>query len=159
VFIQKDTSGIMGGGYTGFNFEIAPSWVLGIEGDFSFTDLDKTVPCNNPAFNCNSGADWTASLRGRVGYAFDRVMIYGTGGVAWLDYNGFTSLPGVKFKDSETLTGWTVGGGLEWAFTDNLIGRAEYFYADYGKATMQYDVPYPIDPTTNVVRVGLAWKF
>ena len=159
VFIQKDSDGVMGGGYAGYNFEIAPSWILGIEGDFSGTDLDNTVPCNNPLFACNASADWTASVRGRVGFAVDRALIYGTGGIAWLDYSGFTAIGGLKFSDSNTMTGWTAGGGIEWAFTDNFIARAEYLYSDFGSHTMKYDVGYRVDPTLSIFRLGLSYKF
>ena len=78
------------------------------------------------------GTDYLASLRGRVGYAFDRTLIFATGGVAFTNMSAeATSLIVASLNVDKNYTGWTVGAGAEYAFTDNWIGRIEYRYYDF----------------------------
>jgi len=159
VLVQPKSSGIMGGGQVGYNFQI-DNLVFGLEGDFSATDLNKSRPCTNPTWTCNAGADWTASVRARVGWAADRFLIFGTGGVAFLDYNGYTQSPvPVRFPDSKTFTGWTAGGGIEYGWTDNIIFGAEASYAQFPRKIMAYDIPYSVKPDLFTARVRASFKF
>lgn len=159
-YIQPKSNGVIGGGHVGYNFQVN-SIVLGIEGDFNGTDLSETDPCFNPAFDCNASSDWNASIRGRLGFAADRILIFATGGYAIADYSGFTRIvaTGVKFSDSETVDGFAVGGGFEYAWTDNFLVRAEYRHEFFGKQTMNYDVNYRVEPDIDMILVGASWKF
>jgi outer membrane immunogenic protein len=159
-FIQPKSDGFIGGGHLGYNFQF-DSIVVGLEGDFNGTDLDDTAFCFNPAFACNAGSDWDASIRARLGFAADRVLIFATGGYAIADYNGFTRViaTGVTFSDSKTVDGYAVGGGIEYAWTDNILVRAEYRHEGFGKETMAYDVPYRVEPDIDFVQLGVSWKF
>jgi outer membrane immunogenic protein len=82
-------------------------------------------------------------VRGRLGWAFDRVLIYGTGGLAWanVDYKVFTQNTGngvnAHIDDDYTATGWTAGGGFAWAFDDNWSAGAEVLYVNLGKDTIK----------------------
>lgn len=126
-------SGLLGGIYGGFNYETPSHWVLGAEGDFTFTGKSGGG-VSNP---------WDTTFRGRVGYAFDRFMIYGTGGLAVGQVNAGTNT---------TKVGWTAGAGLESALTDTVTGRVEYRHTDLGTvAGSTY--------TSNDLMVGIGVKF
>ena len=75
-------------------------------------------------------SDWLATVRGRAGYAFDRILIYGTGGGAFGNVQAGVRRAG-PFSSS-TQTGWTAGAGVEFAFTPNLTAKVEYLYVDLG---------------------------
>ena len=111
-----------------------------------------------------------ASLRARAGFAWDRFLIYATGGIAFanakLESEGtivFDDQSTADFNDSDssTLTGWTAGGGVEYAFTDNIIGRVEVRYSDFGKDTFHLndsgDVKAGFSQTA--ATVGISYKF
>jgi outer membrane protein OmpA-like peptidoglycan-associated protein len=142
------TGAVTGGGQVGYNYQI-DNFVLGVEGDFMGGGLSTTtgVPggglTNFPAgTNFKASSDWNASIRGRLGYAWNQFLFYGTGGVAFANANlkanfapgaaGGTALPGSSSSQSTTLIGPTVGGGVEYAVTPNISVAGEYRYTDYG---------------------------
>jgi outer membrane immunogenic protein len=150
------------GGYVGYNFQY-DSWVFGVEGDFNgvWNDKDFGFGGPPPLLTVDVGTDWLASIRGRVGYTWDRALIFATGGVAFtratadVTFAGFPTVSG-----DQTFTGWTLGGGFEYAFTDNWIGRAEYRY--YGFDDEDLDGAGGLggfDVDTQTVTVGIAYKF
>jgi outer membrane immunogenic protein len=158
AFGLDDVSSGMFGGYAGYNWQYGP-WVFGAEGDINGVWNDKSLTfAGPPPVTVDIGTDWLASLRARTGYAFDRTLFFVTGGVAWTKASAdFTTL-GVTFDNSDTLTGWTLGGGVEYAFTDNWIGRAEYRYYDFGNV----DGPTAlgsVDFQSQTLTVGVAYKF
>ena len=152
------------GGYVGYNYQYQ-NWVFGVEGDFNGVWNDKSftvtgIPGVAP-FTVNSGTDWLASIRARAGFTWDRALIFATGGVAWAHGNAdVTVVGGPTFSFDETFTGWTLGGGVEYAFTDNWLGRAEYRY--YGFDDEDLGGPGPlsnVDFDTQTVTLGIAYKF
>jgi outer membrane immunogenic protein len=111
-------SGVMGGGQFGYNWQVRPNWVLGLEADIQGSGANDTFAAykfSNP---------WFGTVRGRVGYAMNNVLIYGTGGFA---YGGGTVSFG-PMSESQTHTGWTVGAGVEVGLTPNWSAKAEYLY-------------------------------
>jgi outer membrane immunogenic protein len=158
-FVQPNGSGGAFGGQVGFNYQ----WqqiIVGAEFDGDWLALKGSAPCANPTFICNTELDNQFSARGRVGVAFDRFLVYGTGGVAWTTFKGSTVNAGATFPDSSTRTGWIAGGGVEYAFWNNLIIGAEYLHADYGSRNMTYDTVYPnVAVTSDVVRARVSWLF
>jgi outer membrane immunogenic protein len=105
-------NGAVFGGTLGGNWQFAgTSWVVGVEGDWSWANSKATTitACGG---TCETDVRWLATLRGRVGYAvLDRLLVYGTGGAAWAKFSpSIGALPG--FVDY-TQSGWTAGGGLE----------------------------------------------
>jgi len=136
-------TGFIGGGQAGYNWQTG-AFVLGVETDFDGTTLSRSRSIIGPTFidpilGRNDFFTENSSTRGRVGYAWDRLLIYGTGGVAYggasshLDV--FDAVDGFGFSSSggsSTRTGWTAGGGVEWAWTNNWVFGAEYLYYDLG---------------------------
>ena len=155
--IQPDSDGLTGGVFAGYNYQMG-SFVLGAEADINANAASETESCANATFDCNAGSDWNGSVRLRAGVALDRVHVYGTGGFAFGDFYGYTD-NGTRFGDSETLTGWVAGGGIEYAATEKLIVGVEALYSDFGDNTMQYDGLYEVSPSFTTVKFRAAMKF
>jgi outer membrane immunogenic protein len=149
-------SGGLIGGTLGYNYQVG-SWVWGLEGDLDWARIHGS---SGPiaGVNYDSYLHWLGTVRGRVGFAFDRFMPYFTGGLAVGDVKGtITNPPVTILSGTNTQTGWTLGAGVEYAFTPSLSGKAEYLYVDLGSST-----PIPgdsVDLKTHVVRGGLNWRF
>lgn len=144
-----NTDGWLGGIYGGYNYQVAPNWVLGLEGDVNANGSDGSngvLKVENP---------WDASLRLRAGYAVDRFLVYGTGGLAF----GEVKAKDASYSDSATRTGWTLGGGVEAAVTDHVTTRVEYRYTDLGKDSYDLTTPTDIDSSGSRLTVGLGFKF
>lgn len=155
----------LGGGQVGFNWQVDRA-VFGIEGDFDGSGLNGK---NNPNTGISSTIKWpwTATIRGRVGAAFDRLLVYGTAGAAFTDASANVTAPGfgTLYNASQVDTGWTAGVGLETAFAPNWIARVEYLYVDTqlslsGALTgsggnLNYSGPLK----QNIVRGGISYKF
>ncbi|HUI21129.1 MAG TPA: outer membrane protein [Methylocella sp.] len=133
-------NGVIGGANVGYNYQIN-QWVLGIEGDVNGTSLSNTAVAAFPdgtSLSVHSTSDIQGSIRGRLGVAWDRALIYATGGVAFGGFNTDVTLANsvVPFfgsgSVSTTRVGWTVGGGIQYAVTNNWSVRAEYRYTDWG---------------------------
>ncbi len=163
-------NGFLGGLQAGYNYQI--NWVvLGIEGDFSWTDASKTYSCFGGFETCSSKAEWFSSLTGRIGGAVDRALFYLKGGVAWVHEKHSDSCPdcsatgGLNVWDaSETRTGWTLGGGVEYAFTRNWSAKVEYDYMDFGTKTVAFTSPFvpenvDIQQRVHAVKAGVNYKF
>jgi outer membrane immunogenic protein len=135
----------MGGGQVGYNWQSGPV-VFGIEGDVDLHHWTTTQVLTNfavgtvfvPGDFFTTDSHWQASLRGRLGYAWDRYLIYATGGVAWTratvgaNFVPFVGAPGTFGNDSAVLTGSTFGGGLEYALWNNVSLGVEGRYTWYG---------------------------
>ncbi|HTV34581.1 MAG TPA: outer membrane protein [Methylocella sp.] len=139
-------NGVIGGANVGYNYQIN-QWVVGLEGTVDGTSLSNTGVASLPILggtfgvNANSQANIEGSIRGRVGIAWDRALIYATGGVAFGGFNSNYSIYGTdalgeafsgSASTSTTRVGWTVGGGIQYAITNNWSVRAEYRYTDWG---------------------------
>jgi opacity protein-like surface antigen len=121
-----DADGFVGGVHAGYNLQ-AERLVIGIEGDVEASDVDGdtdalVIKGDVPFATQAKEYDWLASIRLRAGYAMDSVLFYATGGVAFAGVDMSFDIPNVDFRESETETafGITVGGGIEFALTDNL---------------------------------------
>jgi outer membrane immunogenic protein len=136
-------SGFEGGAYLGYNVQTNQHLVLGIEGDVMAAGKNGTNSFSNDVHN-----DWDATLRGRVGYAWDKFMIYGTGGVA------AGGLKSNSASESATKTGWTAGVGLEAAVTNNVTARVEYRHTDLGTFPSGEG-----NYSSNDLLVGVGFKF
>jgi outer membrane immunogenic protein len=154
-----DVSGGMVGGTIGYNWQVQ-QFVFGLEGDADWTSISgsTTAAC---AFGCKTKNNWLATVRGRIGYSFDRFLPYVTGGLALGNIK--PSQPGFAGGD-DTNAGWTVGGGLEFVIAGNWTAKAEYLYVDLGKFNCGLGCGNGFNPdnvsfTAHVVRGGVNYRF
>lgn len=157
-----DPDGWFGGGQIGYNAQFG-SFVLGVEGDFQGTGVDgssvDTAGVMGP-FRSSSEMNWFSTLRARAGFAADRVLIYATGGVAWADMDFRLSDGAVSYSGGDTLTGYTVGGGVEWALANNWTVKGEYLYIDLDNAKFRGGgMAANYDNAFHTIRFGLNYKF
>jgi outer membrane immunogenic protein len=165
-----DITGYMIGGQIGCNYQFAPSWVVGIEGAASGGSISKTgniaVPGGDDA-SFKATTDFLASITGKIGYAWDRWMLYGKGGVALVGdrYHIADVAQTYAFDGSEDRIGWTAGAGIEWAFTPEWSVKLEYDYYGFGtKSVLLIDStgnngPTPVNIKQNVQVVLLGVNF
>jgi outer membrane immunogenic protein len=118
VFGGSRDGSFMGGVQVGYDNQFAPNWVFGVEANYSFKDT-------NNAFFTNRGL---GSVTGRLGYTWGPALLYVKGGYGWADTRTTTGFDGGR-------DGYTVGGGLEYLFTQNWSGKIEYQYYDFGNVT------------------------
>ena len=136
-------SGGFGGGTVGYNWQFPGSqFVFGVEVDAAGASIKDS-------FTEDSGVgvltrltqelkiNSFGSVTGRAGFAMDAALLYAKGGFAWANNKTTVSLPefGISFSDSQTHTGYTLGGGLEYLFTPNWSAKAEYMYTSLGSET------------------------
>jgi outer membrane immunogenic protein len=160
-------SGIIGGGQIGYNWQVK-QFVFGAEADIDATGLRGSTASASRSFgppvllgtvtqtvDINYGAiDWMASFRARFGFAADRALFYATGGAALAQFGGSTttvtngagiSTPAGTFTaangGSSTRWGWTIGGGIEWAFHKNWSLAGEYRHTDFGSRSVTVSIP------------------
>ncbi len=164
---NADSTGLIGGAQAGYNFQRGHA-VFGIEGDIGYLGLAAhgsdyhagDANCLTTPKYCNIGGKYDTSgglygdITGRLGYAANQLLIYGKGGVAFLNadlkthydgqtweygsYNNYTGAVQFDFDHSETLVGWTVGAGLEYALNPSWSIKGEYQHFDFGNMSNSY---------------------
>jgi outer membrane immunogenic protein len=128
--------GFTGGGTAGYNYQLFPNWVVGLEGDFGYLGLDRAFTDYFPDQRINSKTSWIGTVRARVGYSDGPTLSYLTGGAAWVhtrDVNDFTVFGGPRVSRSETNGGFAVGTGVETRLSGNWTAKAEQLYVDVGE--------------------------
>ena len=194
--LGSSDGGWLVGGQAGYNYQWG-AWVFGVETDFDWTSLNRTfnfvsapfAGAGIPGFLLNDtiyangkfDVNWLGTTRGRIGFVVtpdNRLMFYGTGGVAYAGgsshFNIYDATNGFFWSGnpSSSRTGWTLGAGAEYAWTNNITFKAEYLYVDLGSrnfttvenlaaatllpgvyttAKIRYDA--------NIFRVGVNYKF
>jgi len=167
--------GGLGGLQAGYNWQFSPAWVVGVEGDISWTSLSDQrggAPALGPnglpagpgaSATLNANTQWLATARARLGFTgwFNNTMLYVTGGGAWanIEYNAtFITTPPLNLANpSQTTTksGWVAGVGAEWMATTNILLRAEYLYYGIDSSNSLNAVAFPIPaPLPTVARWG-----
>ncbi len=125
---QLNSSGFVGGGQAGYNYQFMGNWVAGLEADIQYANVDGKLQLNAPTFgsaSIGSELQYLGTVRGRLGYAIlDKALIYATGGFAYGQVKssieaGGLGLGSFTASRSKTSTGWTVGAGIEYALTPN----------------------------------------
>jgi outer membrane immunogenic protein len=173
-------TGAVGGGQLGFNWQVDPHWLVGVEADLQASGERAsgrrfdTVDFEGVTTNYEAKIDWFGTVRGRIGYTFDRrLLLYATGGLAY----GRVAVSGTSndtflafgtttaFSNASTNTGWTAGAGIEGVlWGPRWTWKVEYLYLDLGRV----DNAVTAGPTTtrattrftdNVVRAGLNFHF
>ena len=163
--ISQQMSGGLGGFQAGYNFQFA-SFVLGIEGDYEFANINATGLCPNPVFICHSKTRNIADIAGRIGYSWDRVLFYAKGGEAWA-FNRYESLASFNtIGGAETRSGWLGGVGIEYAYDPCWSVKVEYNYMDFGTTTVARHnangstaSSIDVSEKLNVAKVGINYKF
>jgi outer membrane immunogenic protein len=154
-----DTSGGLVGGTVGYNFQMNRV-VFGLEGDVDYSTIKGDTNSGIcVGIVCETRNEWLGTARGRIGYAFDRVMPYLTAGGAFGDVK--MTRAGVG-SETDTRAGWTAGGGVEVGIAGPWSAKLEYLYVDLGKANCSLatcGVATDVDFNANVVRAGINYHF
>lgn len=167
-----DIDGMLAGGQVGYNFQ-AGNFVFGVEGDLACTGVDGGFAGTNaygPA-SWNADMNWLGTVTGRIGYAFDNVLVYVKGGAAWADEDYThpatnSRLEAMYYSGGNTRTGWTLGAGVEYGFAPNWSFKVEYNYVDFGsknvtlaEASSDRWVTFDVDQNMHIVKAGLNYRF
>jgi outer membrane immunogenic protein len=132
----SDSSAIkggFGGGTVGYNYQFG-TYIVGVEADGAFGDISSTASLGG--ITATAKVDSLVTVRGRVGAAFDQILVYGTGGVALADTKLSVSGFGVSASDTHTQTGWVAGAGVEWMFMPRWSLKGEYLYRRFDDMTV-----------------------
>jgi outer membrane immunogenic protein len=170
--VNVSPTGVIGGAQVGFNYQIA-QWVLGVEGSWT----DTWLGASGTTFSTTTGLGfttvsrdtsnilWVAAATARVGYAFDTLLLYVKGGGAWtkVKYTEDVLVPtivGPTQTMNDSRTGYTVGAGMEYAFTENFSGKLEYDFYDFGTKNYAFAItPVSIKSDVHVFEAGLNYRF
>jgi len=186
--LSQDDDGFSGGAQAGYNWQASPNFLFGVEADINWADLKSSKSFTGEAI---LGTQLTtanevevnalATLRARLGLTVDRSLFYITGGVAFGDVDTHSEVNGVQApalswrgSQSDWQTGYTLGGGFEYALTDSITSKVEYLYTDLGDQTtfaagngavrgigaldgIDYESRNSL--TSSVVRLGLNFRF
>lgn len=160
---SSDPDGWIGGGHLGYNWQ-SGNFVLGVEGDIEGGNVEGSFANAAGTTFGSAELNWQGSIRGRIGIAADRTLFYVTAGWAFAEADVFGRSPAIPFgccSTSADLDGWTLGGGIEYAFSNNFTIRGEYRYTDFGNVTADLNptISMPVDVETHALRVGASWKF
>ena len=155
--VNTDPSGFMIGVTAGYNWQGASPMVFGLEGDFDWSTVKGSVACAGTT--CETKNTWFGTVRGRVGYAFDRIMPYVTGGLA---FGNIEAKPVALAGASSGNAGWTIGAGVEGAIADRWTAKVEYLYASIGDTNCNVancGVASNVDLRLNILRGGVNYRF
>jgi outer membrane immunogenic protein len=168
--IDHNMDGVIGGGQVGYNYQMG-TWVFGLEADISATGMKGSVTDSVNGYNAESKLNWLATGRGRIGFTYNRMLAYATGGVAVGEVkatvNDFYPSGTVTTTSAATHVGWTVGAGVESALWQNWSVKVEYLYVDLGSKDQNFYEPAggwpriqaPASVTANIVRAGINYRF
>ncbi len=159
-------SGLIGGVQGGFNWQTG-GLVLGAEADYSWANINSSV--NNVGPNLigtyNSAVKSIGTVRGRAGWAVDRVLFYGTGGYAYANVDdSYVDItvgnPNNVVAPGRHRQGWTAGGGIEWAFADHWTAKAEYLHIHLNDGIgANPGYVFAFKDTVDIARAGINYKF
>ncbi|MEA2863650.1 MAG: outer rane immunogenic protein [Bradyrhizobium sp.] len=187
--VNLTSFGGFGGVQGGYNWQ-AGNWVLGVEADIEGTNIKSRLnasvsapPFLNASLSTGTELKYFGTARGRIGYAFDRVLVYATGGYAFgsedtrLDaslttgglipigtlrvIDGGNNTNTFHFSRRHDLSGWTAGGGVEYAVTPNLSLKTEYLYLRFDRNNVFASNHFAIDDQINLhtLKFGVNYKF
>ena len=161
--LDIDRKGAMGGLQAGFALQ-SGAIVYGIEGDIGFGalrgSLNVATPDGSTTAHLKSSITSLGTVRGRVGYAFDNILLYGTGGFASIYHEGKAvgmTTAGVNTAGAlrEWVPGWTLGVGSEYAVSSNVSLKLEYLYARMTNTVLTQSVTHSL----NLLRAGVNYRF
>jgi outer membrane immunogenic protein len=152
-------NGFVYGAQLGYNWQAPASpLVFGLEADINGSTQRRTETIG--AFVLNERLPFFGTVRGRIGYSWDRWMLYATGGLAYQSVKFDATTAGVTASTSDTKAGYALGGGLEWAMADRWTTKIEYLYLDTGNTSVTLaGTTFPARIRNNVVRIGANYHF
>ncbi len=164
--VHFSNGGLMFGGTLGYNYQFAPNWLVGVEGEFGTLGISRTFKEWNDAIIAGSKASGYGTLRARVGYVTGPSLLYLTGGAAFVDITDTFGGGGAAAATANTTTktGYTVGGGIETTLSRNWSATTEFQYINAGSTTFGANVlgvagtPTTFDHSYYVVKSGLNYK-
>jgi outer membrane immunogenic protein len=172
---------VVSGAQVGFNYQIQQI-VLGAEGTFTWSNISgtQTTPSLLPTISENSTSRprWYATATGKIGFAANDFLFYAKGGAAWMNVNYIQDVAVGGGQSSQTIvdtrSGFTVGGGVEYGITENLSGRVEYDFLDFGTKNYNFTnlsvlpvggavtplvLPVAIRSSTSLITAGINYRF
>jgi outer membrane immunogenic protein len=163
LFSSRTYDGFLGGAQLGYNFH-SGYWMAGIEADIQIASIGGSYAPMVPggAVSRTNTLDAFGTLRGRIGFAFDRFLVYGTGGIA-AGRNTFQIIQGASATESAIHTGWVAGAGVEYGIGEHWSAKLEYLRLDLEEKTYFKGAPngttYHPSMNVDVVRAGVNYRF
>ena len=152
-----EIEGMFGGIQAGYNFQ-ADSFVMGVEGDIQLSGISDED--DNGRVNSQNDNTYFGTLRLRAGYAWDRTLIYATGGLAYGGFDYSVDTPTANIDDDFARAGYAVGGGVEYAFDNSWTMKLEYLYANFGSEDLEDAGETTVaTPDFHSVRLGVNFRF
>ncbi|WP_298368642.1 outer membrane beta-barrel protein [uncultured Bradyrhizobium sp.] len=164
--LSDSSARFMGGVQGGYDWQLSPMWVIGLEGQYSWVGGHQLNAIFPGGYVYNNNQRGIASITGRVGYTWGPGLIYVKGGYAYSDNNETVTLGGapIGFALSDNHSnGWTIGGGAEYMFAPNWSAKVEYQYYDFGDS--RFTAPGALVPVgsfhndEHTVKAGLNYRF
>jgi opacity protein-like surface antigen/outer membrane receptor protein involved in Fe transport len=165
---KTNPAGALGGLQLGYNYLVAPNWLVGIEGELGWTSAQGKAnfvdPAGTASLSITSDHNWYDTLTGRVGYVTGPLMLYAKGGAAWMNANYLmevnSGLDGSTLAKT-TKSGWVAGAGLEYMLGSHWSAKLEYTYLDFGSKTLafpnQFGNSVTIESSVNQVKAGVNY--
>ncbi len=144
-----------GGMYAGYNYQVSPNFVVGGEADLVYYGGSHARTLDG--VNVKAQTNWLSTVRAKAGFAWERFLVYGTGGVALAG----SEVTAQGAKDDGIRAGYAVGGGVEALVTDHITSRVEYLYTDVGDSSFYtpYGNKVKTDLSSQTLRAGVGYKF
>jgi outer membrane immunogenic protein len=151
----------LGGVQAGYDYQFAPNWVLGVEGQYSWLDTSNTGLLIAPGVVFSDKQKGLASATARLGYTWGPALLYVKGGYAYTDYSTTLTGPiGTAFGVSSSKDGYTVGAGLEYMFAPSWSAKVEYMYYDFGRTNFNVGAAaFDVKNDEHTVKAGLNYRF
>ena len=164
--VNYDSTGAIGGGEVGYNAQ-SGNYLVGVEADAFWSGIKGSDASQQLGVIDQSNLRWGGTLRARGGITVDRLLLFFTGGWAFGDIQHTSTAAGFPVDQfTNHQSGLTAGGGIAYALTNNVIGKFEYRYYDFGRynrsgnpLTPNGQLPYTVDNTYSVVTIGIDFKF
>ncbi len=165
---SPNPSGVLGGIQLGYNFLLAPNWLIGVEGEFDWTSSQANVIVPNPVAAATIASDhnWYDTLEGRLGFVQGPWLYYFKGGAAWInaDYSVTGNFNGIAtgYSVNNTRSGWTIGGGIEYMLAPGWSAKLEYDYLDFGNQALGVGAlgsTIGINTTVQEVKIGVNYHW
>ena len=162
-------SGFIGGGQIGYNWQVAPQFVLGVEGMFDGTSISKSrnrvTAITGDILQGSVHTNWLTTVAGRFGYAANNWLFYGKGGGGWVENSATVTdvTTGISFTNSNTNSGWLAGAGIEYGLTPNWTMKVEYDHLGLSNWTRASPLfvgdTITLSRQINMVTFGVNYKF